>query len=129
MKLSFPIATLLLAFISCTSSDSEAPMPGPPSETMYFPPLQSAVWEAKSIADMSWNEMQVEPLLNFLEAKHTKSFMVLVNGRIVLEAYFNGHSASTGWYWASAGKTLTATTAGIAEEQGLIELNSKVSII
>lgn len=78
---------------------------------------------------MSWNEMQVEPLLNFLEAKHTKSFMVLVNGRIVLEAYFNGHSASTGWYWASAGKTLTATTAGIAEEQGLIELNSKVSII
>ena len=53
--------------------------------------------------------------------------MVLHNGRIVMEHYFNGHSASETWYWASAGKTLTATVTGIAENEGFLSLNNKVS--
>ena len=31
------------------------------------------------------------------------------------------------WYWASAGKTLTSTVSGIAQEEGLININNKVS--
>jgi CubicO group peptidase (beta-lactamase class C family) len=44
-----------------------------------------------------------------------------------MENYFNGHSATTAWYWASAGKTLTATVTGIAEQEGYINTNNKVS--
>ena len=44
-----------------------------------------------------------------------------------MENYFNGHSATKGWYWASAGKTLTATVTGIAEQEGYININNKVS--
>ena len=44
-----------------------------------------------------------------------------------MENYFNGHSATTPWYWASAGKTLTATITGIAQQEGLININNKVS--
>src|SRR5690606_20381412 len=74
-----------------------------------------------------WNELQVQPLLDYLEEKNTKSFIVLVNGRIVIEQYFNGHSATAPHYWASAGKTLTAAVTGIAQQQGHLNLDSRVS--
>ena len=53
--------------------------------------------------------------------------MILYNGRIVVESYFNGHAANTSWYWASAGKTLTSTVSGIAQQEGLLNINNKVS--
>jgi CubicO group peptidase (beta-lactamase class C family) len=97
-------------------------------ETMYFPPNDgSTTWETKSITNLGWNQSQVQPLLDYLESKNTKSFIILVNGRIVLENYFNGHSATTPWYWASAGKTLTSTVTGIAQDEGLLNINNKVS--
>jgi len=52
---------------------------------------------------------------------------MLHNGKIVVEAYFNGHTATAPWYWASAGKTLTTAVTGIAQEEGLIDMNAKVS--
>ena len=53
--------------------------------------------------------------------------MILVNGRIVMEEYFNGHTAATTWQWNSAGKTLVATTTGIAQQEGLLNINNKAS--
>ena len=97
-------------------------------EQMYFPPNDgSTTWETKSIADLNWNQSAVQPLLDYLELKHSKSFIILVNGRIVMENYFNGHTSTSPWYWASAGKTLTSTVTGIAEQEGLLNINNKVS--
>ena len=110
---------------SCSSDSAENQ---PITETMYFPPNDgSTTWESKSIADLNWNQNAVQPLLDYLELKNTKSFIILVNGRIVMENYFNGHSATTPWYWASAGKTLTTTVTGIAQDEGLLNINNKVS--
>jgi hypothetical protein len=39
---------------------------------------------------------------------------------------FNNHTATTNWY-NSAGKTSTSTITGIAEQEGLIDSNAKVS--
>ena len=119
---------LLFSFLtfSCSSDSDGETEPTP--EAMYFPPSDgSNTWESKSVADLNWNQNAVQPLLDYLELKNTKSFIILVNGRIVMENYFNGHSATTPWYWASAGKTLTATVTGIAQEEGLININNKVS--
>lgn len=98
-----------------------------PEETMYFPPIGSAIWETKTVASLGWNQSQVQPLLDYLALKNTKSFMILHNGKIVMENYFNGHTANEPWYWASAGKTLTATVTGIAEQEGFLNCNNKVS--
>jgi CubicO group peptidase (beta-lactamase class C family) len=118
----------LLIVLLCASCSSETPSPTPiPEESMYFPPLSGDVWNTKSIADLGWKQTAVQPLLDYLELKHSKGFIILVNGRIVLENYFNGHSASTPWYWASAGKTLTSTLTGIAQQEGLVNINNKVS--
>ncbi|MDD5152229.1 MAG: serine hydrolase, partial [Flavobacterium sp.] len=84
-------------------------------------------WETKSIADLGWKQSEVQPLLDYLALKNSKGFIILVNGRIVMENYFNGHSASTPWYWASAGKTLTSTMTGIAQQEGILNINNKVS--
>lgn len=116
---------ILLTFISCSkeSSDDQST----PAETMYFPPLTGSTWETKSISDLKWNQNAVQPLLDYLELKHSKSFIILVNGRIVLENYFNNHTATTNWYWASAGKTLTSAMTGIAQQEGFLNINNKVS--
>lgn len=119
---------LILLVLTGCSSDSTNPTPVPtPTETMYFPPLSGDVWETKSIANLGWKQTAVQPLLDYLELKHSKGFIILVNGRIVMENYFNGHSATTPWYWASAGKTLTSTLTGIAQQEGLLNINNKVS--
>lgn len=94
---------------------------------MYFPDLTSVSWETKSIASLNWNPSAVQPLKDYLVQNNTKSFMILVNGRIVMEEYFNGHTSTTTWPWNSAGKTLVTATTGIAQQEGLLNINSKVS--
>lgn len=112
---------------SCSSDNDASDDQDPQDEALYFPPLTSDSWETTSISELNWNEGQLEPLLNYLEEKNSKSFIMLHNGKIVVEAYFNGHTAIAPWYWASAGKTLTTALTGIAQEQGLIDINAKVS--
>lgn len=125
MKNYFPLILLSFLLLNC-SSDSD-PSEEIPAESMYFPPISGNVWETKPMSELGWNENEVQPLLTFLEEKHTKGFIVLVNGRIVMENYFNGHSATSPWYWASAGKTLTTATVGIAQKEGLLNIDDKVS--
>lgn len=128
------IQTLLFVIIfslSCVhcSSDSAAELNETvlPEESMYFPPMSSETWEKKSISSLNWNQTKVQDLLTYLETKNTKSFIILYNGRIVIENYFSGHTSTTPWYWASAGKTLTSTLTGIAEQEGFLNINNKVS--
>ncbi len=127
MKL-FPLyVVFFLLLVSCQNDDSNDAEPTP-EESMYFPQSDgSSTWETKSVASLGWNESKLQPLLDYLTLKNTKGFIILQNGRIVVESYLNGHTASLPWYWASAGKTLTTTVSGIAEEEGLLNLNSKVS--
>ena len=126
MKHLYLILLLILTLSSC-SSDSNG-NPNPNNEQMYFPPIDgSSTWETKTISSLGWNQTAVQPLLDYLQLKNTKSFIILINGRIVMENYFNGHSSTSNWYWASAGKTLTTCLSGIAEQEGTININNKVS--
>lgn len=126
MKRYFPFLLLFFFVFGCT--EKECGCDSPPQEAMYFPPNDgSSTWETRSISDLGWNANAVQPLLDYLQLKNSKSFIILVNGRIVMENYFNGHTATTLWKWNSAGKTLTSTITGIAEQEGFININNKVS--
>ena len=117
-----------LLIFSCSSEDNLPENNDPESgEFIYFPPVGSNTWETKSISDLNWNENEVQPLISFLEEKNTKGFIILHDGKIVLEEYFNGHTNTSPWYWASAGKTLTTAITGIAEDEGLLNIENKVS--
>lgn len=122
--------SILLLFVAlfCINCSSDTTEPAStPTEALYFPPLTGTAWETKSIESLGWKTAAVQPLLDYLQLKHSKGFILLVNGRIVMENYFNGHTATTNWYWASAGKTLTSTMTGIAQQENLININNKVS--
>lgn len=96
-------------------------------KSMYFPPISGNEWDTQSISSLGWNQNAVQPLKDFLIQKNTKSFLILVDGKIIMEEYFDGHASSTQWEWNSAGKTLVATTIGIAQQEGLLNINSKAS--
>jgi CubicO group peptidase (beta-lactamase class C family) len=117
---------LSLCFFGCSSSDDSS-ITDPINEALYFPPNDATTWETKTTASLGWNEDNIPALLDYLEQKNSKSFIVLHNGKIVMEYYFNGHTATTPWYWASAGKTLTTAVVGIAEQENFINTNNKVS--
>ena len=123
----FSIVLSVVIFSSCSKNNPIDEEPNASNEVIYFPPIDSDVWETKSISELNWNENQLQPLLNYLEANNSKSFIVLHDGKIVVESYFNDHTASTPWYWASAGKTLTTAMVGIAQQEGLLNINNKVS--
>ena len=129
MKKYLLFIAVLIIVISCSTADNVAEQPSnTTAEAMYFPPNDaSGTWDTKSFASLGWKQNAVQPLLDYLTLKNSKSFIILVNGRIVMENYFNGHDAAAAWYWASAGKTLTSTVTGIAEQEGIININNKVS--
>lgn len=122
----FLIAFICLTVVSC-QPDDDSTTPDTPSNSLYFPPISSSEWETISPIDLNWDMDKLEELGSFLTDENTKSFMVLVNGRIAVEEYYNGHTASDTWQWNSAGKTLVSTTTGIAQQNGLIDINNKVS--
>lgn len=121
------LSVFLLNCSSDDSSDDSSIDQSTVAEAMYFPPSNSDTWETKTLSSLNWHQDKVQDLLSYLELKHSKSFMILQNGKIVMEYYFNGHTSTTPWYWASAGKTLTSTVTGIAEQEGFLNINNKVS--
>jgi len=107
----------LILFFSCSSEDDTTPIENPtPKESIYFPTISSEMWDTKSLSDIGCNETNLQPLLDFLEDKNNKGFIMLHNGKIIVEAYMNGHNEASPWYWASAGKTLTTAVTGIAQD-------------
>ncbi len=97
------------------------------SQALYFPPLTGTTWETVSPDSLGWNTERIDTLLSFLEANNTKAFIVLKDGRIALEQYFGTFTSDSNWYWASAGKTLTAFLVGIAQYEGIISINDSTS--
>jgi CubicO group peptidase (beta-lactamase class C family) len=118
---------LVLASVAFWSACQPATEDPAPEQGMYFPPNGSAVWETTSPASLGWNEAELGNLYTYLGQKNTKAFIVLKNGRIVVEQYFGRFTADSLWYWASAGKTMTALLVGIAQQEGLLRLGDRTS--
>jgi len=112
---------------SCKKNEDDFSLSTEADESIYFPPIGSDEWQTTLPNDLNWNVNKLEDLKQFLIEENSKSFMVLVNGKIVVEEYFNGHDSVATWQWNSAGKTLVATTTGIAQQNGLIDIDNKVS--
>jgi CubicO group peptidase (beta-lactamase class C family) len=119
-KIAF-LTSFLFLLIACSKDDEQL------VDTLYFPPNGLDVWKTKSVSELNWNQDKLQPLLDYLETKNTKGFIILHNGKIVVEQYFGSHTVTSPWYWASAGKTLTTAVLGIAEQEGTININNKVS--
>jgi len=97
------------------------------AQSLYFPPLTGNSWDTISPASLNWCPQRIDSLYTFLQKNNSKGFIILKDGKIVLEKYFGSFTTDSFYYWASAGKSLTATLAGIAQEQGYFNINDSVS--
>ncbi|HZV70920.1 MAG TPA: serine hydrolase [Saprospiraceae bacterium] len=97
------------------------------SQSLYFPPITGNTWDTISPSSLGWCTDQVGPLLDYLESNHTKAFILLKDGKIVIEKYFGSFTQDSVWYWASAGKTLTSFMVGIAQQEGHLSINDLTS--
>ena len=127
---------LILVLLGCLSCDNKSndfsdiliEENGPdqnPGPSLYFPGTNSDDWETESLEELGWNSIAEQELIDFLQEKDTKAFIILKDGKIALEEYFGTFTKDSLWYWASAGKTLTAFTVGIAQEMELLDINEK----
>lgn len=108
--------TLFLALLCKASLWSQ-------SGALYFPPKTGNTWSTTSPSTLGFCPEQIDSLYQFLEANNTKSFLLLKDGKIVLEKYFGAFVQDSIWYWASAGKSLTAFLVGQAQEEGLLDID------
>ncbi|SHL80678.1 serine hydrolase [Hymenobacter psychrotolerans] len=104
-----------------------AARPAQGQQPLYFPPAAGSAWASTTPQALGWCQPQLDSLLNFLGRKGTKSFIVLKDGRMVVERYYGTYTQDSSWYWASAGKSLTATLVGLAQQDGLLNLTDSTS--
>ena len=88
----------------------------------YFPPLTGTTWSTTDPATLGWCQDSIDQLYDWLELSDSKAFIVLKDGKIVLEKYFGTFTADSFYVWNSAGKTLTAYAIGIAQYNGLLDI-------
>jgi CubicO group peptidase (beta-lactamase class C family) len=127
------LAILIISLFGCKKSESVSPDTASTSG-LYFPPLNSGTWETITPESLGWNTNNINDLYTFLQQKNTRAFLVLKDGKIVIEKYFgndilNRPFTATGtWYWASAGKTLTSFLVGKAQEDGFLKISDRSSL-
>lgn len=97
------------------------------AQNLYFPPTTGDTWETVSPGTLGWCTAEIDTLLGFLEQENSKAFIVLKDGKIAIEKYFGTFTKDSLWYWASAGKTLTAFLVGQAQEDGLLSISDSTS--
>lgn len=105
------ISFLLLGFISIQA------------QTTYFPPAVGN-WDTLAPDSLGWCSDSLAALQSYLDRVNSKAFIVLKDGKLVVEWYFDDFQPENSWYWASAGKTMTATLVGLAQQEGLLSLDS-----
>jgi len=90
----------------------------------YFPPLTGNTWETMDPAELGWCEDSIALLDNYLANSTTKAFLLLKDGKIVIERYYGTFTMDSLYVWNSAGKTLTAYAVGIAQTEGLLDIDN-----
>ena len=120
-----------IILFGCEKNTVQPPLAEAP---LYFPPIGTAEWQTTDPATLNWDTSKLPVLYNYLLQEDTRAFIVLQDGKIVLEKYFGQNIQGNGsfsqnslWYWASAGKTLTGFIVGKAQQDGFLNISNKTS--
>lgn len=109
---------VLFVFLLCNSLFSQTP---------YFPPAVGDTWATISPDELHWQQSNIDSLYAYLGSENTKAFILLKDGKIVLEKYFGTFTKDSVWYWASAGKTLTGFAIGLAQQEGKLSITDSTN--
>ncbi|GAB1372841.1 serine hydrolase [Candidatus Kapaibacterium sp.] len=116
MKICLLILSVFIIHLSSTNANE-----------LYIPDTNISNWVRINPDELNWNSEIIDSLFEFLDYKNTKSFIVLKDGKIVIEKYFGNFKQDSIWYWASAGKVITSSLIGIAEGEGKLSIMDESS--
>lgn len=97
------------------------------AQSLYFPPITGNTWDTLSPTSLNWCVSEIDSLYDYLNQNNTKAFILLKDGKIVLEKYFGTFTQDSVWYWASAGKTIMSFMTGIAQQENYLNINNPTS--
>ncbi|WP_107039591.1 serine hydrolase domain-containing protein [Brumimicrobium mesophilum] len=128
---------ILLMLLACKKEKNEIisnPNTPNPSTEYYFPPINSSEWDVANLNELGYDLPDTSELYDFLSQSGTRAFILMENGKIAIEKYWGNNILNTSefskdsqWYWASAGKTITSFLLGLAQEDGLLNIENKTS--
>lgn len=117
-----------LSFVACKKSDAGSGGGGtPPADAYYYPPLSGDAWDTKTAASLGWDEAKLQAAFDYAGTVNTYGLIILQHGKIVKEQYWNNWTKDTKYYLASAGKSVTGFVTGMAQQDGIININDKTS--
>ena len=73
--------TIIFIAVFCISGSTRG-------QSLYFPPLTGNVWDTIQPSSLGWCEERIDSMYDLLEDNNTKAFIILKDGKIVLEKYF-----------------------------------------
>jgi len=97
------------------------------AQNIYYPPQAGNTWQTISHGELGWCPDSVAALIDYAGDNNTKALIVLKDGKMALEHYYGTFTSDSVWYWASAGKSLTAFLVGLAQEQGFLSIEDTSS--
>lgn len=97
------------------------------AQNYYYPPNESDQWETMELDELGWCQENVDSLIQFLDEKNSKSFIILKEGKMVVEHYFDSFTKDSLWYWASCSKSLMAVLLGLAQEDGVLDIEDSAT--
>lgn len=122
------LPALLLLATACKKSPVDDSVPVTPlPTTYYYPPIGSDTWETISPSTLGWDVAKLNEAIAYAQSKNTYGLIILYKGRIVTENYWNGWDINTKYNIASAGKSVTAFLVGLAQQEGILNINNKTS--
>jgi CubicO group peptidase (beta-lactamase class C family) len=115
------------SLFSCKKEGGNATIDPVPVDVYYYPPLTGDAWDTKTATSINWDEAQLQAAFDYAGTKKSYGLIVLHHGKIVKEQYWNNWTKDTKYYIASAGKSVVAFIAGMAQQDGIININNKTS--
>ena len=106
--------TILLILVGCGQSPAEL-------EVIDYTPLPGDEWQVSAPAEQGLDpDLVAELYHNAAELETLYGLLVIKNGHLIAEGYFNGGSVDQRAFMASATKSFTSALVGIALNQGCL---------
>lgn len=112
------------AGVATPAADADA---SPAAEQLYFPPA-GGTWATVDPASAGWDAGRLEAAAQLALQRASRTFIVLHNGRIMLERYAGADASSTRDI-ASAQKSITSLLVGIAVARKIIDPAATVTAV
>lgn len=90
------------------------------SQISYFPPQDGSSWKKSPPSSHNFCQDKIHDLFDYLDQTNTNAFILLIDGKIVIEKYFNSFTKDNSSSWGTSSETLAAFLVGIAASENLL---------